>query len=343
MITLLPEETLATSAPPRFDGASLARFRRDLDALLGADVRFGMGVSGGPDSLALLLLAAAARPGMIEAATVDHSLRPESRAEAEMVAALCERLGLPHSILTVEWRQKPQTGIQQRARAARYRLLGQWAQEKGLRALLTAHHLDDQAETFLMRVARGAGVKGLAGMRRVSQVPGGTMALVRPLLGWRHAELEQVCATAGVDPASDPSNEDEQFERVRVRNALNQADWLSAEALALSAANLADADVALHWATTRAWDQTVTDREGSISFRPEGIPRELRRRIVRRAVLKLAREGQGADLRGRELDRLLQVLANGGKATLRGVLCTGGADWRFVPAPNRTRPVDNLR
>jgi tRNA(Ile)-lysidine synthase len=343
MITLMPEESLATGEPLQPAAALLGRFQSDLDALLGADVRFGVAVSGGPDSLALLLLAAATRPGMVEAATVDHALRAESRAEAEIVAALCERLGVPHAILAVEWREKPQTGIQQRARTARYRLLARWAEEKQLRALLTAHHLDNQAETLLMRIARGAGVKGLAGMRRVAQVPGGKMALVRPLLGWRHVELEQVCSDAGVTPASDPSNEDEQFERVRVRNALKQADWLNAEALAVSAANLADADAALHWATTRAWTEAVADGEASIFFRPEGIPREIRRRLVRRAVLKLASEGQGADLRGRELDRLLQVLASGGKATLRGVLCSGGTQWHFVPAPNRTRPVDNLR
>jgi len=133
-------------------------------------------VSGGPDSLALLLLAAAARPGLVEAATVDHALRPESRVEAEAVAAVCERLGVPHSILTAEWKEKPETAIQDRARKVRYSLLSQWAIDQKLPALVTGHHLDDQAETLLMRLLRGAGVKGLAGMRRLAPVPGAKLA-----------------------------------------------------------------------------------------------------------------------------------------------------------------------
>jgi tRNA(Ile)-lysidine synthase len=324
------------------DAETIARFRRNLDALIAPDVRIGVAVSGGPDSLALLLLAAATHPGKVEAATVDHALRDASRAEAKMVAALCERLGLPHAILTVDWPEKPQSGIQQRARQERYRLLDRWAQEKGLGALLTAHHLDDQAETLLMRLARGAGVRGLAGMRPVARTPGGTTSLVRPLLTWRHAELERVCTDAGVRPVADPSNEDEQFERVRVRHALTGASWLDAQAVALSAANLADADAALRWATTEMWGRAVTERGDAITVRPDGIPREIRRRLVRRAVLKLATEGKGAALRGRKIDRLLLLLEAGRKSTLRGVLCSGGEEWRFIPAPNRTRPVDNL-
>ena len=313
----------------------LARFRRDLDPLVKSGTRLGVAVSGGPDSLALLLLAAAARPGDVEAATVDHSLRPEARQEAEIVAALCERLGVPHSILTVEWREKPETAIQERARHARYALLGQWAKERGIPGLLIAHHVDDQAETFIMRLARGAGVKGLAGMRRLTAAPGAKVALVRPLLSWRHSELEQVCADAGLAPAADPSNEDEQFERVRVRQALGEAEWLDPKSVALSAANLAQADAALHWATTQEWNRGVINGGGELVYKPADAPREIRRRIIRRAVLGLANEGSGADLRGRELDQLLAVLVRGRQATLRGVLCSGGQEWRFKKAPAR--------
>jgi tRNA(Ile)-lysidine synthase len=343
MIPAIAEALLVTGEDLKPEAATVARFRRDLDQLTGAGQRIGVAVSGGPDSVALLLLAAAARPGMVEAATVDHALRDESRAEGESVAALCERLDLPHAILTVEWREKPQTGIQQRARQARYRLLGGWAQQRGLFALLTAHHLDDQVETLLMRLARGAGVSGLAGMRRAAQVPGGTLPLIRPLLGWRHAELERICADAGIRPVVDPSNDDAQFERVRVRRALAAADWLDREALALSAANLADADAAIAWTTIQVWNRAVRTSGGAVLFRPEGIPREIRRRLVHRAVLQLATEGKNREVRGRELDRLMALLAAGKKATLRGVLCSGGGEWRFVPAPNRTRPVDNFR
>jgi tRNA(Ile)-lysidine synthase len=106
------------------------RFRSDLDSLIPPDARLGLAVSGGPDSLALLLLAAAARPGKIEAATVDHGLRPESRAEAETVAWICERLRVPHAILTIDWPSLPKTALQEKAREARYAALGRWLRER---------------------------------------------------------------------------------------------------------------------------------------------------------------------------------------------------------------------
>jgi tRNA(Ile)-lysidine synthase len=302
------------------------RFNRDLGALVPPGAKIGVAVSGGPDSLALLLLTAEARPGMVEAATVDHALRPDSRAEAERVAEICKRWDVPHEILTADWGEKPATAIQERARNMRYRLLGQWAGKRGL-TLVTAHHLDDQAETVLMRLARGSGVKGLAGIRPAAHV-------VRPLLGWRHSELEAVCAAAGVEPVRDPSNEDERFERVRVRSALEQSDWLDAAALASSAAHLAAADEALEWASDSEWQRSVAESDGAISYVPHDAPAEIKRRIVRRAILTLATEGE-AELRGRELDQLLNALEAGERATLRGVLCSGGAEWRFRPAPQR--------
>ena len=314
--------------------ALLERFARDLDALVPADARLGVAVSGGPDSLALLLLAAAVRPGDVEAATVDHGLRPASAGEADVVAQLCERIGVPHATLTVRWREPPVTAIQERARRERYRLLGFWAEERGLRAIATAHHADDQAETLLMRLMRGAGVRGLSGMRLRSIAPGTEVRLLRPLLGWRRSELQQVCAAAGLTPTADPSNMDENFERVRVRGALGNAEWIDAAAVARSAANLADADSALDWAMRREWKQAAREGPGVITYRPGDAPREIRRRIVARAVRKLASEGD-KDLRGAELDRLMATLTECGSATLRGVLCRGGAEWRFTSAPKR--------
>lgn len=323
------------AAPSPLPGPS-ERFRRILDSLVAPAAPIGIAVSGGPDSLALLLLAAASRPGLVEAATVDHALREGSRAEAETVAAVCGGLGVPHRILTVEWVTKPMTGLQERARAARYGLLSAWANEQGLGALATAHHVDDQAETFLMRLTRGAGVRGLAAMRASVPLPGGDVPLVRPLLGWQRSELEQLCVKAGLKPAQDPSNQDEQFERVRVRRALAELNWLDARAIARSAANLAQADAALHWATDLEWKRAVkVGPAGAILYQPAEAPREIRRRIARRAILRLATEGGGAELRGRELDRLLALLVTGRTATLRGVLCSGGKQWRFAKAPAR--------
>ena len=316
---MVPERTLVT------------RFAHDLDALIAREARIGIAVSGGPDSLALLLLAAAARPGLVEAATVDHALREGSRAEAEMVAKVCERLGVPHAILAAEWPDKPATAIQQRARAERYRLLGQWAADRSLDAIAVAHHLDDQAETLLMRLNRGSGVRGLAGMRPLATVPGGDIPLLRPLLGWRRAELEAICANAGLDPARDPSNADEQFERVRVRRALAEADWLNPEALAASAAHLAQADEALDWIAESLAFARVTDHANALSIDADGLPNELQRRLMKTAFARF----HAPEPRGAELTRALDALAGGRTVTLSGLKLEGGRKWRVSKAPPR--------
>jgi len=315
----------------------VARFQSDLDALSAPGHRLGIAVSGGPDSLALLILAAAARPGLVEAASVDHALRPESKAETEMVAGLCRHLGVPHATLTVTWAEKPSTAIQERARDARYGLLAGWVSERELDALVTAHHADDQAETFLMRLNRGAGVRGLAGMRAIARVPGSPIPLLRPLLGWRRTELEAICTAAGLTPAIDPSNADERYERVRIRTALREADWLNGEGVARSAGHLATADEAIEWAAQQEWDRAVTTSDSSIAYALSGTPPEIVRRIVARAVTALAHEGPDEALRGRELDPVIESLEAGKTATLRGVLCVGGSEWRFSKAPARNR------
>jgi len=311
------------------------RFARDLVALSAPGQRLGMAVSGGPDSLALLLLAAAARPGQVEAASVDHALRSESRAETEMVADLCRQLRVTHTILTAVWAEQPATAVQERARGARYGLLAEWVSARALDGLVTAHHADDQAETLVMRLNRGSGVRGLAGMRAVTTVPGSTIPLLRPLLGWRRAELEAMCAAAGLAPAADPSNADEQYERIRIRRALSEAGWLDPEAIGRSAAYLASADSAIDWATDQEWNRAVTVRDGHIAYRPSAAPAEIVRRIVARAVAALAHEGSGEPLRGRDLAPVIAALEAAGTATLRGVQCSGGLEWRFSQAPPR--------
>ncbi len=251
----------AGSEPPR---ELIERFARALARLWPEGGQLGLAVSGGPDSLAMLLLAEAAIPRRFEVATVDHGLRPESAAECATVRELCAAKRIPCAVLRV----LVQGGnVQAEARGARYAALGQWAADRGLSAVATAHHADDQAETVLMRLNRGSGVAGLAGIRERGTVPGTDLPLLRPLLGFRRAELAEVVAAAGLAAAQDPGNADERFDRVRLRNILAGSDWLGVIALATSAANLADADEALEWAARREWDERVRRgrRDGALS------------------------------------------------------------------------------
>ena len=301
------------------------RFRRDLAALTGADPgRIGVAVSGGPDSVALLLLAAAACPGAVAAATVDHGLRPESADEAAFVAALCAERSIAHATLTPD---APIGGsLQAAAREARYALLERWRARAGMDWLVTAHHLDDQAETVLMRLNRGAGVAGLSGVRAVNG------RVLRPLLGWRRAELAAIVAAAGITPIDDPSNVDPRFDRVRLRQALAESDWLDPGPVARSAAALAEAEEALAWMTAQLFETRVREEAGAWMLDPADLPPERRRRLL---LAILARLNAPAMPRGDEVTRLLAALEIGANATLAGVKCRGGATWRFEAAPAR--------
>lgn len=331
---------LATSLKLRPADQAVEKFVQSLAAASRNDGLLGVAVSGGPDSLALLLLAAAARPGKVKAASVDHGLRESSRKEAEDVAALCRDLDVPHEILTIEWAEKPESAIQERARLRRYRALSEWAGREGVAVLATAHHAEDQAETLLMRLARGSGVRGLAGMRPFNKVPNGDVALVRPLLSWKREELRDICAAAGVTPSQDPSNNDPKFERVRVREAMEGLPWLDSSGLARSAQFLGRADAALDWAALQEWPRRVTEQDSVITLEPVDLPDEICRRMVHRIIFRLKTEGPDFDLRGAELDTLMSTLKKGRKGTLRGVLCGGGPVWRFARAPARRTKSD---
>ena len=202
-----------------------------------------LAVSGGPDSMALMHLACRWRSLKGHAGTrftvltVDHRLRPESGAEAAFVAAEAQRLGLAHARLA--WAgEKPKTGIQAAARRARYDLMTGYCRAQGIACLVTAHTEDDQAETFLMRLARGSGLDGLSAMASVSERGG--MPIVRPLLGLSKARLTAFLRAHALAFVSDPSNSNNAFERVRLRHAMKAmaAAGIARPALALSASRL---------------------------------------------------------------------------------------------------------
>nr|ART35701.1 B392 [uncultured bacterium] len=309
---------------------AIERFAADLEVLAPAGTLIGVAVSGGPDSLALLLLAAKARPGEVEAATVDHGLRPESAAEAAMVADLCETLGVPHRILVADWIRSPTSNIQAEARAMRYRLLNDWAIERGLSAVATAHHADDQAETLLMRLARGAGVGGLGGAK-VRRALSEDVMLMRPLLGWRKAELAAVVESAGIEAVDDPANRDPKHDRSRIRAWLESSDWADPVRLAASASALRDADEALDWALASLVNSRIRHDGDTLIIEPFDLPRELKRRLLLAAFAELG----AAAPRGPDLMRAMDAMEEGAAVTLSGLKLEGGSQWRLSLAPPR--------
>lgn len=337
---------IASGAP------EVVRFRRDLVAVLGrplgAGERLALAVSGGADSMAMLALAAAAYPGQVIAATVDHRLRAQSAEEGAMVAAWCARAGVGHVTLAPA-APIGKSAIQAEARRVRYDLLGRWAIREGAAAIATAHHSDDQAETFVMRAMRGSGVAGLAGIRSHRRlIVGGDearsseLALVRPLLAWRAAELRAVAVAGGVPFADDPSNRDDKYERTRVRRMLGEQRWIDAAQIARAAAHAQDADTALSAWTAQLWvERRVAPADDSdiLTLDLAGLPREVARRLARRAIEWVRRHAgiaQPAFDGASNIEALLDALGAGSSATHAGVLVTAsGTLWRFGQAPPR--------
>lgn len=209
-------------------------------------------LSGGADSTALAWLAAKLASGCrFTCVIIDHGLRAGSAAEAQAARTVAEALG--HGAIIRRWEGgKPSSGIQAAAREARYRLLVEAARECGAGAILTAHTLDDVAETFLMRLARGSGADGLAAIAPESDLQG--IRLLRPLLEVGHAQLTATLAAENISWSEDPSNRAEEFERARLRQAMAQGLpglSLSPEKIALSARRLARARAALEAETAR--------------------------------------------------------------------------------------------
>lgn len=295
-----------------------------------------LAVSGGPDSTALVHLAALWRRSLsadgpfLRAATVDHGLRPEAAHEAEAVAAFCARIGVGHA--TLRWQgPKPGTGLQEAARAARYDLLLDEARAQRASALALAHTLDDQAETVLFRLARGSGLSGLAAMRAESVR--GDVALLRPFLGVPKARLVATLKAEGVAFLEDPTNRDPRFTRPRLRAMapLLEAEGLSAARLGLLARRVARAEAALEAATDEAAlrllevplgeDPLCLDLAGFLQ-----LPAEIGLRLLGRAVDAKGHEGP---VELAKLEALFAALVMAGQAepaafrrTLAGALVT---------------------
>jgi tRNA(Ile)-lysidine synthase len=290
---------------------------------LPADETIGIALSGGGDSTALLHLCLAA--GLrIRAVTVDHRLRPESATEAAAVAETCAALGVPHSVRV--WEHGAVTGnLMDQARRARMALIGDWARAAGLRVVALGHTRDDQAETFLIGLARSAGLAGLSGMRPAWEEGG--LHFVRPLLEAGRLELRDWLRGEGIGWIDDPTNESDRYTRVRARKALAALAPLgiTGEGLADVAGHLAEVQAALRVQVGAAAARLIRQEAGALridsSLHLE--PVEVQRQLVSAAVHWLS----GADYppRARDLERLTAAMAAGKDATLAG--CRFHAGW----------------
>jgi tRNA(Ile)-lysidine synthase len=285
---------------PDDQSAIPARDAKRLFAGLAGAPAILLAVSGGPDSVALMWLAARWRRALAQgprlvAVTVDHGLRPEAAREARDVKRLARSLDLPHH--TLRWTgPKPGTGVPAAARAARYRLLAQAARKHGATHILTAHTRDDQAETLLMRMLRGSGVAGLSAMARETERDG--VLLTRPLLDVSKAQLIATLKKARIGFADDPTNRDRSFTRPRLRALMPMlaAEGGDTRNLARLAARIARANAALellvdgaeHYLALKSEDNSGAGFDAALFA---VMPEEIRVRLLKRAIDRVGHEG----------------------------------------------------
>jgi len=262
-----------------------------------------LAVSGGPDSTALMILAARWRDSLktkpkLVTVTVNHGLRKESKAEAAAVARLARKLDIGHR--TLRWTgRKPKTGLQEAARLTRYRLLANAARKSGATHILTAHTLDDQGETVLIRMSRGSGLSGLGAMQRTAAVPQHEgLFIVRPLLEVAKARLIATLLAAGISYADDPSNRDPRFARARLRVLMNllAEEGLDARQLARLAGRLRRADIAIERAVERAVTELFVELPAAPAIAIEtrrfaDLPAEVALRLLGQAIARVGDEG----------------------------------------------------
>jgi len=272
-----------------------SKFISELAACLGGHPlpkRLGLAVSGGSDSMALLHLAAdwgRAQGVELHAFTVNHGLRAEAAEEAKFVARHAKLLGLPHQTLTVAWPDgPPKSNIQSQARNARYEVMARAAQAQGIDHLLTAHTEDDQAETFLLRLARGSGLDGLSAMASRTSLFG--LVILRPLLSSGRADLRTMLEENSLNWIEDPSNMDPKYARVRMRSLLPglAAEGLTMKRLARTAAELRTARDALNdMAGHLLGEHGEIAPEGYVSLKLSALqsaPRDIGMRVLMRML-----------------------------------------------------------
>lgn len=271
--------------------AEVRRAVRSALAGLSADAVVLVALSGGADSLALAAAAAFEAPKLglrVVSVTVDHGLQPGSADAAAAAAAHAEALGIEARVVRVD--VAGAGGPEAAARDARYRALREAARAAGAVAVLVGHTLDEQAETVLLGLARGAGAASLQGMAEASDLDG--LSVLRPLLGVRRATTRAACAAEGLEPWDDPHNADARFTRVRVRERVLPVLEAElgpgvAEALARTAAQLREDAEAFDEMIDETIEDIVEHVEAGISVSVGALaanPAALRHRIIRHVV-----------------------------------------------------------
>lgn len=256
----------------------------------------------------------------IAAVTVDHALRSGSAAEAAQVAAYCAAQGIAHETL-IWWHQDLRGNLQAAAREARYAMMAHWARNYGIATILLGHTQDDQAETFLMRLGREAGLDGLSGMPRRMQRDGITWH--RPLLGTNRATLRDYLRQAGLGWCDDPSNEDTRFDRIKARQALPALVPLGIDAAGISRvmAQLDEARIALHHLLRDVMQSTIRQEQGDLILdwpALESHPFDVQRRCVVDALVWMS--GANYPPRREDVAKLIHALQADGQRTLGGCL-----------------------
>ncbi|MDV7339117.1 tRNA lysidine(34) synthetase TilS [Terasakiella sp. A23] len=294
----------------------------NLDDIADLGIKVCVAVSGGADSLALCLLAkdwADSQNRQIIAVSVDHGLRTESADECAWVAEILKNRGIEHH--TLNWQgEKPITGIQAAARKARYDLMAGWCADHGVKDLLVAHHLDDQAETFLMRLARGSGVDGLSAMK--SETTWGAVRILRPLLNVPKSDLEAYLRDQNQSWLEDPSNQNEDFDRVKVRQAMSMLSdiGLTPKRLSQTASQMQRVRKTLDQ-LTNTWlsNHARLFEEGYVLLNRKGLLQD-EDEILLRGLSRIGQvvSGESYPPRLERLERVLKKLQSGEPATLMG-------------------------
>lgn len=294
-------------------------FNRRLTTLvLAAESSFALAVSGGPDSMAMASLCSSwsqffRKTARIPVLVVDHGLRVESGREARNVLSCLAALpGLEPCLLTLDL-DRPTSGVMEKARAGRYEAIARHCAAHGIPYLMLAHHLDDQAETVLMRLAKGSGLDGLCGMRAVQKYDE-RLTLVRPFLDVPKDRLVATCESLGVSYVTDPSNSQEAYLRPRLRrvSGLLAREGLSAARLGVTAGRLARARAALDQIADRVFVQAVRATD-SVFIRLDrrlllDWPEEIRLRVVLRALSRLSPGFCASDIRIESLEKIVEGL-----------------------------------